>query len=130
MNAVADHRPAAPVSESFGSMIRRRRREIEISQRELGEQVGWNGSGVQLLEASSRGVPDLARATALVDALDFPDPVPILARVIHERGEAAYPVDPEMLNETTEFFARLALAHHRGELEGKAHQLLMVLIHG
>lgn len=127
MNAVADRGRSAPPAESFGAMIRRRRREIELSQRELGEAVDWNGSGVQLLEASTRGVPDLPKATALVDVLDFPDPVPVLARVIDERGEAVYPIGPDELQPTVDFFAELALAHRRGLVEGKVDQLRMIL---
>lgn len=54
---------------ALGAFIRRRRRELGLTQAELGEQVGYVQERISSLEHGKYGMPSIAALSALAEAL-------------------------------------------------------------
>lgn len=61
---------AAQESVSFGSMVRRRRRALGLTQAELAERAGLSDRAIRELERGAKHVPRKQTVQLLADALE------------------------------------------------------------
>jgi transcriptional regulator with XRE-family HTH domain len=58
--------------EAFGQFVRHRRRELGLTQTQLGDRLGWAQERVSVLEHGKYGLPSLPQLYRLADALGLP----------------------------------------------------------
>jgi transcriptional regulator with XRE-family HTH domain len=67
--------------KGLGSLVRRRRRELGLTQTQLGERTGWVQERISLLESGKYGTPSLPALATIADALEI-----TLAQVLQAAG--------------------------------------------
>lgn len=61
-----------PDLEGLGTFVRERRRDLGLTQRQLGERIDWVQERVSLLERGGYGLPSLIILARLAEGLDTP----------------------------------------------------------
>ena len=56
--------------KGLGGLVRRRRRELGLTQTKLGERTGWVQERISLLESGKYGTPSLPALATIADALE------------------------------------------------------------
>ena len=57
---------------ALGSLVRDRRKELGLTQTDLGDRLGWAQERVSLLENGKYGLPSLPQLCRLADGLELP----------------------------------------------------------
>jgi transcriptional regulator with XRE-family HTH domain len=80
---------------SFGRRLRARRRQLDLSQQQLGEALGYTQTAISYWESESRG-PSIADLARLAEVLDVSLDYLILGREAVLRA-AESPPDPQLI---------------------------------
>ena len=119
---MAEKNPLLQAAENIGAILKARREDIDKSQREIAEALGYRNINFISMIESGRSNPPLARAIDICNAYELPyEFVPLMVRELYPD---TWQVILAILNQGKEFFANKTPAQLEKALDKQKQQWL------